>query len=149
MYVYVSIYVFGFNHCTCTLIYSDEYYAGLDDWIYRWEQNPHVHVTRNPVRTMVDHLIASPIRTKFTITDSEVTKNICSEHIERYISMTEKSMLKSINGSLVPAMVERDTNIFDSYLSKLKFDFADVMGRDFAPKAEDIALGILGPKDIE
>ena len=101
------------------------------------------------METMLDHLVASPMRTEFTITDTEVSKSICSEHIERYISMVEKSMTKSINGSLVPAMVERDVNIFDSYLSKLKFEFADVMGRDFAPKAEDIALGILGPKDIE
>ena len=133
----------------CPYFYTDKYYAGLDDWIYQWEQNSHTYVVRNPAKTMLDYLVASPFRVECTISDAGVLQSICSEHIERYISMVEKSMKNPIEGSLVPAMVNRDANIYDSYLSKLKFEFADVMGRGFAPKAEDIALGILGPKDAE
>ena len=128
---------------------TDEYYAGLDDWIYRWEQSAHVQVRRNPVEKMLDHLISSPIRCELVVTDAEVLKIICREYIERYIGMAEKSMENSIDGSLVSAMVERDLNLYDCCLSKLKFEFAEVMGRDFAPMAEDIALGILGPKHVE
>jgi hypothetical protein len=98
-------------------------------------------------------LVAGPFCSAYDVKDTTVLREMCMEHVKRYIEMlsysnTLPSKANTTTEITSQMMAARDEVLLTTILQDLKFKFAATLGGDFAPLANELAIAVLGPREI-
>ena len=155
------------------MAYYDKYFNHLDEYIYNifkrienvnYDNNVILIRSRNSKFTVLDKLISSPFSINIDIKNCDegaaLLASLCEEHTRRWCdwvtiaseTMDNDGSKRSDNDKNSDSdsdnnkqYLNRMKSLYGLQLESLKYNYALLIGADFAPKAADLALCMLGP----
>jgi len=101
---------------------------------------------------LLSKMIASPFLVDVQVSAAAETEGclsrLCDSHIDRWCQWVAHAS-KSTSDEEAKRRSERDASLAKVMVEEYKVRFARVLGEDFAPMAEPLAVCCLGPKDDE
>eukprot|EP00981_Chlorochromonas_danica_P011451 scaffold4011_cov197-Ochromonas_danica.AAC.33 len=145
------------------LDYYDKFYQELDVERNAWEHLPETMMGGGAEKLPIHRLVSSPAEFRRSLPDdvnashsshhteqngSKNLEQLATNHVSAAPFLLPNKWLRWLASgkTSIPIDSSRDSRLQEVVFEDLKLTFADMLGPLFAPKAEDIAAALMGPR---